>query len=503
MVKCRANKHKTYDGKLLVAVSKIDGTKFYDLENRGGFITSYIRKKLNIEIPSLHFRKKYKNEHGIEWWQQWFDIIEEIKPETKKCPFCEWETTDIENKSGSFLNHLKNIHNISPKEYLKLYPEDYNFFSKTLKKIEKEKDMLDDNNYVLCPICGEKFYKLTKTHIEKIHNISFLEFKEKYPNYNIMSDKMIEQIKNVQKLSNLSVSKSRFVSKYEKEIVNLLNSYNIKTECNRQILIGKELDIYIPEKKIAIEFNGLRWHSEWYGKKKKDYHLNKTKLCNEKGVKLIQIFEDEYVNHKDIVLSKIKHILNVKNGAYKIMARKCEICEIDYDVAKNFLNENHIQGFFASSIYLGSYYNNELVGVMSFKKENNNCNIWELTRFATKIDYVCQGLGGKLFKYFVKNYEPIEIKSFADRRWTLDESNNLYVKLGFKLSKILPPDYKYYNNNLNKYERIHKFSLRKQRLNKKYGLSLTMTETEMAKELGYDRIWDCGLLKYVWKKIDN
>ena len=137
---------------------------------------------------------------------------------------------------------------------------------------------------------------------------------------------------------------------------------------------------------------------------------------------------------------------------------------------------------------------------MSFKKENNNCNIWELTRFATKIDYVCQGLGGKLFKYFVKNYEPIEIKSFADRRWTLDESNNLYVKLGFKLSKILPPDYKYYNNSLNKYERIHKFSLRKQRLNKKYGLSLAMTETEMAKELGYDRIWDCGLLKYVWKK---
>ena len=135
-------------------------------------------------------------------------------------------------------------------------------------------------------------------------------------------------------------------------------------------------------------------------------------------------------------------------------------------------------------------------------KTDKNENDWELTRFASNFHYVCQGIGGKLFKHFVREHNPNTVKSFADRRWTIDEENNLYKQLGFKFVSYTNPDYKYYNTNVDRYKRWHKFGFRKQILLKKYPdkLDKNMTESEMVKVLGYDRIWDCGLIKYVWAK---
>jgi hypothetical protein len=130
---------------------------------------------------------------------------------------------------------------------------------------------------------------------------------------------------------------------------------------------------------------------------------------------------------------------------------------------------------------------------MSFLHESGNN--WNLNRFATNINYVCCGVGGKLLKYFIKKYNPQYIKSFADRRWTFEDGDNIYNKLGFKFVKELKPDYRYVSR-INPTERIHKFNFRKEFLSKRYKLPLTMTELEMTKEIGFDRIWDCGLLKY-------
>ena len=197
---------------------------------------------------------------------------------------------------------------------------------------------------------------------------------------------------------------------------------------------------------------------------------------------------------------KLYHLLRINENNYeKISARKCSINIITKHEAETFLKVNHIQGFVSSTVYLGCFYGEKLIGVMSFKNENKKNNKWELTRFATDNNFLCRGVGGKLFKYFVNLFEPLEVKSFADRRWTIDINENVYTKLGFKLDKILPPDYMYFNYNEG-YERKHKFGFRKHILHKKYNLPLTMTETEMTKELGYDKIWNCGLLKYVWKK---
>jgi len=98
---------------------------------------------------------------------------------------------------------------------------------------------------------------------------------------------------------------------------------------------------------------------------------------------------------------------------------------------------------------------------------------------------------------FIDKYDPKEIKSFLDRRWCGDMYNNFYTKSGFKLEKALKPDYQY---TLGKLERKHKFGFRKNILHKRYGFPLSMTESEMVKELGYERIWNCGLLKYVLKR---
>lgn len=257
---------------------------------------------------------------------------------------------------------------------------------------------------------------------------------------------------------------------------------------------NREIDVYIPSLKLGIEYNGLHWHSERLGKDK-NYHLDKLNKCNEQGIKLIQIFEDEWLNHREICESKLRQICGLNRNS-KIFARKCKVVEItDKNEVYEFLDKNHIQGRTGFTIALGAYYNNELVGVMTFKKEKND--YWDLNRFATDINYQCIGIGGKLFKYFTRNYPFIEIKSFADRRWTIDPTNNLYTKLGFKFDSFVPPSYWYYKDG--EIIRHHKFGFRKQILHKRYGLPLDLKESEMAERLGYTRIWDCGLIKYVYR----
>lgn len=116
------------------------------------------------------------------------------------------------------------------------------------------------------------------------------------------------------------------ISKEETELKDFLNSLDIKIiENDRMILEGKELDIFIPSHNIAIEYNGLYWHSEQYIDK--NYHLNKTEACEAKGIQLIHIFEDEWLYKQDIVKSRLKNILGLTQN--KIWARKCEIKIVD------------------------------------------------------------------------------------------------------------------------------------------------------------------------------
>ena len=288
------------------------------------------------------------------------------------------------------------------------------------------------------------------------------------------------------------------ISKVENEIYEMVKSYCPDAVHNDKTVIEPlELDIYVPSLRIGIEYNGLRWHSEEFNKDR-HYHVDKLEKCNENGIRLIQIFEDEWLENKELIKEKILYILGLERDKPKIFARKCKIKEVDKETAKIFLKKNHIQGFSPSTVYIGCFYNDELIGVMTFLREKEG--YWNLSRFASSNDYICEGVGGKIFKYFVKTYDPVEIKSFADRRWTLDKDNNLYVKLGFTLVETLKPDYRYVYREVYGLKRVHKFNFRIHILNRKYGLPLTMTERQMTAALGAYRIWDCGLFKFVWNK---
>ena len=290
-------------------------------------------------------------------------------------------------------------------------------------------------------------------------------------------------------------------SRAEDEIRAFLSTIVPETDIimhDRQVLgNGKELDIYIPSHNLAIEYDGLVWHSERF-KPDRKYHLEKTELCEEKGIRLIHLFEDEWEGKRVIVEKKLKHILGGDERLTCIGARKCKIQEIEKKDAFDFLEKNHIQGFASASIYLGGYFDNQLVAVMGFVK--SGINEWELNRFATNPDLRLPGVASKLFCYFAQHYNPVKIKSFLDRRWN-NSGNTVYERLGFHVDEIEKPDYQYVVNNGHK--RAHKFGFRKAILAKKYGFPMEMTESEMAKAAGFDRIWNCGLVKYVWQKSSD
>jgi len=284
-------------------------------------------------------------------------------------------------------------------------------------------------------------------------------------------------------------------SKPEKDICEFIKSLDSSLTVdlnNNKIIHPKQIDIYIPEKKIGIEFNGLYWHSETHGKDRK-YHLEKTLNCLQKNIQLIHIFEDEWLFKQDIVKNRLKQILNYFNGI-KIYARKCIIKEIETKIKNEFLEKYHIQGKDSSVIKLGAYYNDKLLAVMTFSHGNiskgstTNKEIWELNRFCSNYDYHIPGIASKLLTYFKRNYKWEEIFSYADRRWSI---GNVYEKLGFELNSITQPNYWYIQG----LHRIHRFGLRKRPDEPK-----NITEWELRQKEGYDRIWDCGNLKYVIKQ---
>lgn len=262
----------------------------------------------------------------------------------------------------------------------------------------------------------------------------------------------------------------------------------------RNVVDGYEIDVYIPSLRIGIEFNGLRWHSELFGKGR-HYHLDKMKACNAVGITLFQVFEDEYLLHREALKHKLLRLCNIDDDAVKIGARECVFEEYSHKEAAKFFDANHIQGFSSSTFYFGlkCKRSDSVVAMMSFTK---NCNgSFELTRYATKLGFSVQGGASKLLKHSIEAIGGCTIYSFLDLRYCKDADNNLYTRLGFKLDKTLPPNYSYTDGHG---RRMHKFGFRKKHLSRKYGFDMSLTESEMCEKLGYHKIWDCGLLKYVY-----
>ncbi len=475
-------------------------------------------KKYGHEVPSNalkeEWQKKHLNKYGVKWSNQRNDIKEKRKE------------TNLKKYGVENVSHLKEIQNkIKLNRWINKDNSELNLIQDKIKNKFLEKYGFDNclkNPKIKNKLKNSRWILKTKDDLELINYKSkqthFKNFKLQINDRLIQLNlKLITPFKNVTDLHEVQCLKCNTnfntildyifhgyglcpkcfpsnISNFEKEIIEYLNDLNIKNLLfnNREIIKPKEIDIYIPDKKLAIECNGLYWHSEKHGIGL-NYHLSKTNECEKQGIQLIHIFEDEWLFKQDIVKSRLKQILKL-NLTQRIHARKCQIKEIDSNLKNNFLERFHIQGKDNSIVKLGAFYNDELVSVMTFahgnisKGSKSIDGVWELNRFVTNNNYHIPGIASKLLKYFELNYSWNKIFSYADRRWS---QGNLYQKLKFQFDSYTQPNYWYIKQN----KRIHRFNLRK-----KINESKDIPEWILRQNEGYYRIWDCGNLKYTKTK---
>lgn len=264
---------------------------------------------------------------------------------------------------------------------------------------------------------------------------------------------------------------------------------------DRNQIKPSEIDILIPELKLGIEYNSFYCHSEIGGGKNKFYHLRKTKLCLLNNISLIHIFENDWFDKKEIIKSILRNKLNSFNR--KIYARNCEVKVITSSESRDFLNKNHIQGKDQAGIRLGLFHEKELVSIMTFMKSRYDKKIqYEMSRFCNKLNYKILGGASKLFNFFVKKYDPETICSYSDRRFF---DGHLYSTLGFSFINNTSPSYFYLKNK----KILNRLHFQKHKLNKILNnFDPSKTEWENMVCNGYDRIWDCGHSKWLYRKLD-
>lgn len=264
-------------------------------------------------------------------------------------------------------------------------------------------------------------------------------------------------------------------------IQSILDQNNIEYQSNVKGLMGdqKELDIYIPSKRMAIECNGVLSHCTRY--KDRHYHELKTIKCKENNIQLIHLWEDWIRNKPDIVKSMVLSKLGLVSN--KIFARNCivEKCT-DKKEYLEFMDNNHIQGRSGFEIGYGLRYEGKLVSIMTFGHKRGDTDVFELVRFCSVLNTTVVGAVGELFSHFIKDYNPSSVYSYASN----DISNSdEYDKLGFVPSETINSSYWY----------IEPKTL------KRYYKSTFTKKT--ADEYGYYRIYDSGQTKWVWYPKNN
>jgi len=281
-------------------------------------------------------------------------------------------------------------------------------------------------------------------------------------------------------------------SSQETEMFNFLKGF-LKNETiiknDRKILNGKKLDFYIPSQKIAIEMNGIYWHSEISGRTK-NYHYDKWKECQNQGIQLITIWEDEWKNKRKIIENLIKSKLHISD-LEKIPARKTIIEKISPKEAKSFLLKHHVQGEVDGKYNYALKYDNEIVSVIVLNKTQNEEDTYNIIRFCSSQNV--QGGFSKLLHHATKDIKNVKyIYTFSDN---CKSNGKLYSSNGFILEKNLKPNYMYVIGK----KRFHKFSFRKSTFknNAKLLYDEDLSESQLAVLNNIYRIWDCG--KQKWK----
>lgn len=483
-------------------------------------------------------RNNNKDKYGVENTFQRNDIKEKIKNTYIEKHGVEHHTKTIESKEKKVKTNLEKhgVEHVSQSPIVRKKIEDTNlkkFGFKTNLQNENVKEQIINTNLVKYGVkyisqLEEVKQKVKDTNIKRYGNKTWagsdtsyqhtlLRLQERYLNiisYDGNEVNVTCQIPNClcngsykcsiflykQRINVYKVEPCIFAnpikieqSSYEVDVFNFITSvYNNEVQTNnRSILNGKEIDIFISEHNLGIEFNGVYWHSELH--KEKNYHKEKTLLANKHNINLFHIWEDDWLNKMSIVKSMICSKLKLSKNI--IGARKCQIKEVSSKESKKFLEQNHLQGNVNSSVRLGLYHNDELVSLMTSGKlrktlnQKHIHNEYELYRYANKLNTNVQGGFSRLLNYFVQQYSPSKIHTYANA----DHSNgNVYIKNGFEYVTTTSPGYHWVVDGI----RRHRFNYRKDLLVKS-GEDSSKTEAEIMHERGHYRIWDSGNIKLI------
>ena len=453
------------------------------------------RKHTNLKIYGVNFasqnedvKNKIKETNLERYGKEHATQSEQIKEKTKN--------TNLKKWGVEYPILTKEIKDKARKTLLDNYGVEHPSYSNELlnkAKITKENkiNFAKSQNLLTVSELSMKFNRHEKTILHAVErlNISVVHFNRDEHYYINESDLAI--------LSDFFFKTEDWGTSYsEKEMVDFIKSiYDGEIiENTKKIIPPKELDIYIPQKNLAIEFNGVHWHDENHVDR--NYHLTKTNMCNEKGIDLIHVFEDDWLYKKEIVKSMIASRLGVYKE--KIFARKCQIKEIEKDQAKIFFDENHLQGFAYGDLYLGLMFNDELIQCICINKKGWHDGNVELTRMATKLNIQVIGGFSKLMKHISDYIEYKSITSYVYKAWFNGKG---YIESGFKIVKENNPSYSYVVNG----RRVHKSHFRKDKIKKMFErgelkfYDSDKTEHENMIENKIYRIYDCGTMKVIYE----
>lgn len=274
-------------------------------------------------------------------------------------------------------------------------------------------------------------------------------------------------------------------SKQEKELRSFLKEHGITGKKRRFWSERKnkylEFDFVNEDRKIAVEMNGLYFHSEKF--LDRDYHLEKLRLAQKEGYRLIMIWDYEWQRRRPQVKNFLLSAFNGNN--IRLGARKTVCRKVPKKEAEKFLDDNHIQGTVSFIEAFGLYRNEELLMVITVGRHHRNSQEFVVSRMCAKHGVTVSGGFSKLCKEASKSYKTLF--SWVDLR--LSEGRS-YELAGWKEVATSGPDYFY----TDKRKIISKQSRKKKNVKTPAG----MTEAEHAKIDGLTRVWDCGKKKFIF-----
>lgn len=296
-------------------------------------------------------------------------------------------------------------------------------------------------------------------------------------------------------------------SKGEAQMLQFVSIFAEAETRNRKIVAPKELDIYVPAVNLAIEYCGEYWHAassvedEPFFRKR---HAEKHKACEAVGVRLLTVYESEWLERPHAIKRLVRNALGKTRG--RLMARRCEVGRPGHAEAAQFFEAYHPQGGGGYGEHFGLYHGGKLVACMRFTFGGNDRGahaerVWTLSRYATRVPVT--GGASRLFSMFVAEHEPESVKSFSDNRYF---SGAMYEQLGFALEEETDPDYQVYHP---KTGLLPKTSWQRRKIPARIrDLGSTETfdpqrdprsERDMTYLLGAQRMFDCGKKRWVWR----